>query len=272
MRVVVVSLAFVVSLGWPGASAGAQESIAPIASPTGSDLQSGRRVFEAQCGRCHGRDGSGGSGPSLQRPRLRKAPDDATLLVAIREGLRGTSMPGNFQISGQEVRLVGAYVRSLGRVAPEPLRGDPTRGAALFSGKGGCAACHVVSGQGGPHGPDLGDVGAVRGASHLRQSILDPTADLPSRVVPYEPSTYPAFLPVRAALMDGREVRGYRVNEDSFTIQLRDASGVLYSLRKTELRTLDKLVGQSTMPSYRSLLTDSEVDDLVAYLAGQRGE
>jgi hypothetical protein len=77
---------------------------------------------------------------------------------------------------------------------------------------------------------------------------------------------------VRVASRDGRRVRGTRVNEDSFTIQLRDASNRFYSFRKLDLAEVQKEFGVSTMPSYKTTLTAAEIDDLVAYLASLRGE
>jgi recombination DNA repair RAD52 pathway protein len=70
---------------------------------------------------------------------------------------------------------------------------------------------------------------------------------------------------------DGKEVRGVRVNEDSFTIQVRDAGNQLYSFRKTDLQRLDKQLGQSLMPSYKSKASGPELDDLIAYLSGLGG-
>ena len=79
------------------------------------------------------------------------------------------------------------------------------------------------------------------------------------------------FLPVRVVTGDGREVRGVRINEDPFTIQLRDTTNQFHSYRKSDLKQLDKEFGKSLMPSFRGRLTDAEVEDLVAYLASLRG-
>jgi len=62
------------------------------------------------------------------------------------------------------------------------------------------------------------------------------------------------------------------VNEDTFTIQLRDVDGSLQSLRKADLASLEKPPGASVMPSYRDTLEPDEIDDLVAFLATLRGE
>jgi len=69
----------------------------------------------------------------------------------------------------------------------------------------------------------------------------------------------------------GREVRGVRINEDPFTIQLRDTTNQFHSYRKSDLKQLDKEFGKSLMPSFRGRITDAELNDLVAYLSGLRG-
>ena len=65
---------------------------------------------------------------------------------------------------------------------------------------------------------------------------------------------------------------GFVVNEDTFTLQLRDASGALHSLRKADLARVEKDASATLMPSYKTLLTAGEVQDLVAFLASLRGE
>ena len=65
---------------------------------------------------------------------------------------------------------------------------------------------------------------------------------------------------------------GFAVNEDTFTLQLRDPSGSLHSLRKADLARVEKEASATLMPSYRSVLTESEIQDLVAFLASLQGE
>ena len=58
---------------------------------------------------------------------------------------------------------------------------------------------------------------------------------------------------------------GLRLNEDSFTVQLRDRSGHVRSFKKADLERM-QAERASTMPSYRDALTSRDADDLVAYL------
>ena len=244
----------------------------PLTAPTAAEMAGGQRLFAAQCTRCHGQDGSGGSGPNLRVPRLRRAADDAALVAVIMDGVGGTAMAAAWQLSDPEVVLVAAYVRSLGRLSAEAVAGNPARGRAIYDGKGGCAACHILAGKGRGLGPELTEVGAQRGPAYLRQSLVDPAAEFPRRGVPYEPTAYSAYRLLRATPSSGAPVVGFAVNEDTFTLQLRDASGALHSLRKADLTKIEKEANATLMPSYKAVLTEEELQDLVAFLASLRGE
>ena len=134
----------------------------------------------------------------------------------------------------------------------------------------GCDACHTVGGFGTARGPDLSTVGARRGPAHLRESILDPVSALP-RGLTAMTNDFVDYLIVRVVDGDGSEMRGMRMNEDSYTIQIKDRQGVLHSFYKPDLLELEKEFDRSLMRSYRDRLTGEEVEDLVAYLAALTG-
>jgi cytochrome c oxidase cbb3-type subunit 3 len=221
----------------------------------------GKRLFVAHCARCHGIDGTGGRGPSLAHTRFKHASDDKGLAAIIKNGLEGKEMPAFWQMSDKEIRQVVAYVRSLSAVARVKVPGDPRQGEEIFRVKGGCATCHVANGEGNGYGPDLSEIGAARSPAYLKESITNPGAAVPE-----------GFLMVRVKTRDGADVEGLRVNEDSFTIQVRDSKNQFHSFRKLEISELKKEFGRSPMPSYVNVLSSSEIDDLVAYLAGLRGD
>jgi cytochrome c oxidase cbb3-type subunit 3 len=255
-----------VAIGLTCVPALAAQDLAPAPGrPGAADLEAGAKVFTTYCSRCHGFDGTGGMGPPLARPRLRRAADEAGIVEILVNGIPGTAMLEAWSLSEREKTQVAAYVRSLGRRPPEVLPGDPGHGQALYA-RLGCASCHIVDGQGAGLGPDLTDIGALRGSAFLRESLLDPGAARPDRAVPYEPYALPAYVVVHAQPRGAPEVTGVRLNEDSFTVQVRDLEGRLHSLRKADLEHLRPETETSLMPSYRELLEDPELDDLVAYL------
>jgi putative heme-binding domain-containing protein len=125
----------------------------------------------------------------------------------------------------------------------------------------------MINGQGGVFGPVLSDIGWLRGAPYLRQALVEPGAVLPSGSLPIPSRGYKEYLPVRVVAADGRTVTGVRLNEDVFTIQLRDASGRMHSFRKSEAKSIQKEEGISLMPAYGDRIKGDDLDDLVAYLS-----
>jgi mono/diheme cytochrome c family protein len=144
-----------------------------------ADLATGAKLFENHCGRCHGPKGEGGRGPMLSRAKLSRAPNDVALVKVIEDGIRGTEMPGAGSMTDREMRQTAAYVRSLGKVPLKPPPGDPARGAEIYRGKGACAGCHSIRGEGGISAPDLAGIGGTRSAGYLHEALVDPEAAVP---------------------------------------------------------------------------------------------
>lgn len=230
-------------------------------TPKAEEIAAGKRVYDSQCALCHGIGGTGGRGPALTLPKLRHAEDTADLVKLIINGIDGSGMPAFWFLGEAPVTQVAVYVRSLGTgTQTATLPGNVEHGKAVFAANG-CVGCHVAGGVGSAYGPELTDIGARRSAAFLRDAIVDPEAAIPE-----------GFVMVRATPRNGRVISGVRMNEDSFTIQLRDQAGRFYSFRKQDLADVKKDFGKSPMPAYRVKLSDSDLDDLVAWLAGLRGK
>jgi cytochrome c oxidase cbb3-type subunit 3 len=230
-------------------------------TPTAEDIAAGKRVYDSQCALCHGIGGTGGRGPALTLPKLRHAEDTADLVKLIINGIDGSGMPAFWFLGEAPVTQVAVYVKSLGTGAQtETLPGNVEHGKAVYVANG-CVGCHVAGGVGSSYGPELTDIGARRSATFLRDTIMDPGSTIPDE-----------FVMVRATPRQGAVISGVRLNEDSFTIQLRDRAGRFYSFRKQELADVNKDFGKSPMPAYRGKLSDSDLDDLVAWLASLRGK
>ncbi len=242
-----------------------------IANP--AELAKGQKIFELQCGTCHGPKGEGSRGPTLAQPKLPRATDNPSLLRIIQGGIPGTEMP-NARLRPGEAPYVAAYVRALGRMPIEKAPGDAAKGAVLFQTKGACLTCHTLNGQGPAIGPDLSDIGLRRGMAFMRRSLLEPQAEVPQSFLPFraEISLPLNFMFVRVKTKEGKEVSGIRINENTYSIQLRDLTGAMHSLQKSELAELHKDQGVSPMPAFGGVFTSAELDDVVAYLVSLRGE
>src|SRR5208283_4772984 len=174
--------------------------------------------------------------------------DDAALVAVIDEGIRGTEMPGAETMTHHEILQTAGYVRSLGKVPQTPVPGDPAHGAEIYRTKGNCGACHSIAGEGGVAGPDLTSIGEMRSAAYLRESLIDPQAAVPE-----------GYMRLTVVPKSGPSVTGVRVNEDSFSIQVRDDAGRSYSFWKTGITRVDKPREKSPMPSCRGQLSDPEL-------------
>ena len=137
----------------------------------------------------------------------------------------------------------------------------PQSGEALFFGKAACASCHEVNGRGGIVGPDLSTAGRLS-ADALRQKIVDPSAN-PNPGGRGGPST------MVARTKDGKEIRGIRRAEDTFSLLITDTSGKLLRLDKRDLASAT-VEQKSLMPAdFAQRLSEPEIQSLVAYLRTQ---
>ena len=232
-----------------------------------NDPAPGERLFQLHCAGCHGPKGEGGKGPNLAVSRLARSPADEELINVITEGIDGTEMPTS-RLDKDQIKQVAAFVRQLGVLPREAVPGNAQRGEQLYLSKGNCTQCHAIKGQGGASGPDLTEIGLRRGAAYLRAALTDPETDVPKGFSSFGPDTSipENFLVVRVVAKNGQRLTGVRVNEDTFSIQLRDSSDRVHSFFKSDLTELHKDWGKSPMPSYREAFSNTELDDVVAFL------
>lgn len=224
------------------------------------DVKIGREYYRLRCAECHGAVGEGGRGPDLAAGVFYHGGEDQDVFNTIRNGVRGTEMPG-FRSSDERLWQVVAFVRSLNEAATlEEASGNATRGKALFQGKGECLSCHRVGAEGGFSGPDLGSIGSRRSLEHLRASMLDPSADVRRR-----------YWLVTVTGTNGVRTSGNLLNEDRHSLQLLDLKGRLRSFDKETLQTIER-DPNSMMQSYDGVFDERELDDVLSYLVSLRRE
>jgi len=242
-----------VAVGW------SQEPVRTNPFDHSDGVAQGRALFQIHCSYCHGANGEGGRGADLTTGRYRRGGSDANLYTTVRNGIPGTEMPA-VRATDDEVWKMVAFVKRLGAAAPsETAAGDSAAGKAIFEGKGKCMMCHAVGPDGGSLGPELTDVGRRRSLNYLVESIANPDADVS---IPYR-----SFEIVTTA---GETVSGIRLNEDDVSIQLRDSADNLRSFLKSNVRQMRR-DRPSLMPAYATVLSKTEIDNVVAYLSSLRG-
>ena len=143
-------------------------------------------------------------------------------------------------------------MRVLASTRPDQAPGDVLRGKKIFRGKGTCLRCHRVGNDGGISGSRPSAVGLRRGASYVYRSITEPGAEVPDNFNVYRKviSVPDNYLFVLIETATGEKYSGIRMNEDTFSIQLRDTRDRLMSFRKSDLSKIVKRWGFSPMPSY----------------------
>lgn len=216
------------------------------------DIALGNRVYALQCNQCHGRDGDQISGVDLRRGLFRRSTSDEDLARVVTYGTPGGMPP--FKLQPPELTGVVAFIRAHFDTSASVRVGDAARGRAVFEGKGMCATCHRVNGRGPRSAPDLSDIGVARAPAALERSIREPSSAM-----------HPINRPVTIVLKDRTIIRGRRLNEDTFTVQVIDDKERLLSLAKRDIEVLD-VSAKSSMPAYADRLTADEIADTVAYL------
>ncbi len=223
------------------------------------DIETGSGLYTRECALCHGQNGDEVDGVDLRSGRFRRVLSDADIRQVITTGLPDAGMPG-VELARSELDGLIAFIRA--GFDPSGLAvkvGDSVLGRTLFDGKGACSTCHRVQGQGPHTAPDLSDIGAIRTPAALYRALLEPTRTM-----------LPINRSVRAVTRDGETIRGRRLNEDTYTVQLIDDQERLISLDKADLVEFE-LSQTSPMPSIADTFSADEVADVLAYLLSLRG-
>lgn len=251
----------------------AEERNPPASDPKAA--KAGEFEFRINCAFCHGLGAHGGGrGPDLTQAHKRYARTDAEMFQTISNGIPGTVMPANgtngqgVGMTDDEIWQLIAYIRSVEVKAPAQPIGNAAHGKQLFYGDANCSGCHMVAGKGGRLGPDLTTAGGSRTVESLVDSVRHPSHRLAWGLTEATKEFPQEYETVTVVTSDGREIKGVTLNEDQFSVQIMDQSEQIHLLEKDKLRLFTKS-RVSLMPSYdTTLLSDKDLQDIVAYLIG----
>jgi len=251
-------------------------------NPYAGDADAAKRGefhFRINCAFCHGLGARGGGrGPDLTRARKRHGSSDAEMFQTINQGVPGTAMPPNgttgqgVGMTEEEVWDVITYLRSVQVKSPSQPAGDAIHGKQLFYGDSNCSGCHMVEGKGGRLGPDLTAVGMARATDAIVDSVRNPSRRLAPGLLEATKEFPQEYVTVTVVTPQGQEIKGVTMNEDNFSLQMMDASEQIHLFEKDKLRSIKKS-RTSMMPIYNpTLLSDKDLQDIVAYLQSVGGK
>jgi cytochrome c oxidase cbb3-type subunit III len=261
----VVSLAIALSAQTPVSSTDERRN--PFAGNADA-IRQGAVLFRQECVYCHGVGARGGArGPDLTTGSWSHGGSDPELFRTISDGVPGTAMPAH-HLTDEEIWRIVSYLRTE-QQPPAPSTGDASRGERLFFEGDRCSRCHIVHGRGGRLGPELSSVGSARPRAYLVESIREPSRQLAENRTFGGGATL-KYDTVTAGTSDGKTVIGVPMNEDTFTIQIMDATEGVHSFDKKSLKSL-RHEDRSLMPAYgASVLSDTDLQDVVSYLQSLR--
>jgi cytochrome c oxidase cbb3-type subunit III len=229
-----------------------------------AQIETGRPIFAAQCGFCHGRDAEGGeSGPDLTRSMLTAQDNRGDKIgPVVRAGRPDKGMPP-FTLSGADLAAIVAFVHEQKRLvelqqgnrrsvdAADLQTGDAAAGRAYFNGAGGCARCHAPTG-------DLAGVATRWQGLRLLQRMLYPeAAGDATGGRPRATAT--------VTLRSGEQITGALAYRDEFAIALRDASGWYRSWPTSQVRVaVDNPLDAHT--EQLGKYTEADMHNVLAYL------
>jgi len=225
-------------------------------------LESGKKIYTANCAFCHGGSAKGGeSGPDLLRSVIILHDENGESLGAfIHVGRPEKGMP-KFNLPEDQVKDIAAFLHDRVRAAAERgtyqilniVVGDPKAGEAYFNGPGKCTTCHSVD-------KDLAHIGAKYHAVAVQQKV----------VMPREPRapTPATAITVTVTQPSGEIAEGALSHVDDFSVTLigKDGKPAIYPRQSPDnpkVQTHDPLQGHIDLLSH---YTDSDIHNLTAYL------
>src|SRR5215475_6087280 len=123
--------------------------------------------------------------PAVDKPPIALNRSELWALTAFLESLGGT-----VNVTLNDIPATAGAAAAGGAPAEIKIPGDPKAGEAVFTGKGGCIACHKAGKIGAsPVGPDLSQIAKIQTPDYIMKKILDPAgsgtvAGFPKGVMP----------------------------------------------------------------------------------------
>jgi mono/diheme cytochrome c family protein len=225
----------------------------------------GKTVYAAQCTSCHGDQARGTpKGANLVRSLVVLKDRQGSELGAFLKKGHPTQASAATLTDAQVVDLshflrqrVNDSLRGSPIFQPQNvLTGDAKAGAAFFNGAGKCSTCHGATSS-------LAGIGSRLAPIDLQQRFLFPRT---GRGRGAGTASTASAVTVTVTPTAGPPVSGVVVQMDDFNVSLRDASGMIYSFKRTPDLKVEKKDPLAAHIALLDTLTDKQMHDVVAYL------
>jgi cytochrome c oxidase cbb3-type subunit 3 len=251
----------------------------PVVDPAAHDR--GRDLWAKQCIDCHGPQARGSDkGPNIIRStvvnfdRSSVTPGSA-LGPFLKKGHPTQSGTPSSSFTDDQIVALAHFLRQRVNdtmrgsplfVPGDVLTGDAKAGEAFFNGEGGCSTCHTAASR-----SLAGIRSRVSSTVDLQQRMLFPgggrgRGGRGRGAAPPAAAPNPNAITVTITPASGAPLSGVLVDQDSFFVTLRDATGAVKTVRRAPGM---KVVTTNPLQAHIDLLdrlTDKNIHDLVAYL------
>ena len=137
--------------------------------------------------------------------------------------------------------------------------GDNGKGWDYFANNstGQCIRCHNMGGSGGDVGPELTNIGAILTREQILEAMIEPSARLS-----------PGYGTVSLTLKDGQKITGTLLeeNDEELILQTSEAEPLEIAISRIDKR----INNPSSMPPMGTLMSKSEIRDMVEFLANRK--
>lgn len=144
-------------------------------------------------------------------------------------------------------------IRAIGEI-----KGDPTKGKALFNQQG-CITCHSVSKGENLKGPYMGQIGSIMNRVQIAESILKPNASISQ-----------GFATVVIHTKDDKNLMGFVTATSADEIELRDITGKVTKIATSNIAEREEIANSMMPTGLANSLSFEEFSSLVTFLYQQK--
>ncbi|KPM47677.1 DUF7133 domain-containing protein [Jiulongibacter sediminis] len=138
------------------------------------------------------------------------------------------------------------------------IKGDASKGKALFTSQG-CIACHSIEKGQVMKGPFMGQIGSIMNRDQITESILKPNASISQ-----------GFSTFMIETKDGKSYMGFVTAESADKLTIRDIGGNATELSKNNIKSREEMENSMMPAGLANALSFEELASLVTYLQGQK--